>query len=71
MSGDDGLESRGIQRAGFDELEEAGLVLSVDAVGLHLVDRGDDFSDVHTGNTSGGQHRVKFFQDVRQHHYEP
>jgi hypothetical protein len=25
MPGDDGLESRGIQRAGFDELEEAGL----------------------------------------------
>ena len=56
MPGDDGLESRGIQRACFDELEEASLVLRDDAVGLHLVDRGDDFSDVHTGNTSGGQH---------------
>jgi hypothetical protein len=27
MPGDDGLESHGIQRACFDELEEAGLVL--------------------------------------------
>ena len=27
MSGNDGLESRGIQSAGFDKMEEAGFVL--------------------------------------------
>src|SRR5207245_1662732 len=54
VPGEDGLKARGVERAGRFQVEgrahrAADGVTINDAVGLHLVDGGNDFANVHGG----------------------
>ena len=60
VEGGDGLEiKRRTHRA-------ADGVAFNDAIGLHLVDRGDDFFDVHVQNVSRGQRFIQFIKQLEQ-----